>query len=188
MLRKSLLIVIVACCFPAMLHATEAAAAAKATPAAGAAAATQAAATTKAAPPCDDGSTELGPPSPDAKDMPGALGTCELKPSDWQQGVTTYWKDSDGVAPGMAGCHLGTNASGQRNNRQFGEACRHGNAELIESNPKINELHAHQNDLGHPDVFSCAAWCRGTGHSGGSCVTTNGPPPCQQSAWCQCTG
>lgn len=187
MLRKSFPILILLSCFSVALHA-QATAATEAAPPAQATSATQAAAAAKAAPPCEDVSAPLGPPSPDAAGMPGALGTCELKPADWQQGVRTFWKDSDGVAPGREGCHLGTNDKGVPNNRKFGEACR-SDGTLIESNPKANELHPHANDLGHPDVFDCALWCRGTGRgANGSCQRVSpGPSPCAESARCSCT-
>lgn len=53
-----------------------------------------------------------GQPSPGAQGMPGAKGTFEFKPDDWTQGATTWWKDTDGVDPGMAGCHIGTDSKG----------------------------------------------------------------------------
>jgi hypothetical protein len=183
-LRTILLIVM--SCFPAVLQATEATTAAKATPATQATSTAKAAPATAAAPPCEDLTAPLGPPSPDAAGKPGALGTCELKPADWLPGQTTFWKDSDGVAPGTAGCHVGTNGRGRRNGRKFGEGCR-ANGTLIESNPAAGKLHEHKNDLGHPDVFDCALWCRGTGHpNGGSCVAATGPAPCEASAVCRC--
>ena len=51
-----------------------------------------------------------GDPSSGAKGMPGAEGTFNFKPADWIEGKTTWWEDSDGVAPGVAGCHIGTDA------------------------------------------------------------------------------
>src|SRR6266516_318743 len=73
-------------------------------------------------------------PSTGAKGMPGAQGTIEFKPTDWKGNVTTYWKDSDGVKPGVAGCHIGVAQNGRRNGRFFGEACESSQI-LIESNP-----------------------------------------------------
>ena len=61
-----------------------------------------------------------GEPSADAKGMPGALGTFEFKPADWQEGQTTWWEDSDGVMPGVPGCHIGTDNNGVPNGRMFG--------------------------------------------------------------------
>ncbi len=71
------------------------------------------------------------PPSAGAKGMEGAMGTIEFKPKDWKGNVTTYWVDTDGVDPGVAGCHRaynrGTYGPNGRdwsyNGRTFGEAC-----------------------------------------------------------------
>ena len=52
------------------------------------------------------------PPSAGAKGMAGAEGTFEFKPDDWLDGAKTWWKDTDGIAPGVAGCHIGVNADG----------------------------------------------------------------------------
>lgn len=124
------------------------------------------------------------PPSVGAKGQPGALGTFEFKPKDWKSGVLTYWKDTDGVDPGKAGCHIGTDKNGQPNGRMFGEACL-ADGSLVESNPGAGELHSHKDDIGHPDKFDCNAWCSGKGSSGGSCVSASSPP-CQSSAICSC--
>ena len=125
-----------------------------------------------------------GEPSDDAKGMPGALGTFEFKPYDWQEGQTTWWKDSDGVDPGTAGCHIGTDAEGEPYGRFFGEACLTG-GRLVESNPGAGVLHSHKNDVGHPDQFDCEAWCVGQGAPGGVCVMVESEP-CGQSAMCSC--
>jgi hypothetical protein len=125
-------------------------------------------------------------PSTGAKGMPGALGTMEYKPTDWKGNVTTYWKDTDGVDPGVAGCHIGVTESGQPNGRFFGEACESGTI-LIESNPGIDAVHAHANDLGHPDRFDCNAWCIGAKRArAGVCRAVTGPAPCTASARCEC--
>jgi hypothetical protein len=125
-------------------------------------------------------------PSQGAKGMPGALGTMEFKPSDWKGNITTYWTDTDGVKPGVAGCHIGVSHKGQRNGRFFGEACESERI-LIESNPGAGVIHAHTNDLGHPDRFDCNAWCVGAKKaSGGACRAFSGPPPCTASARCEC--
>jgi hypothetical protein len=116
--------------------------------------------------------------------MPGAAGTFEFRPGDWLEGQTTWWIDSDGVAPGVAGCHIGADAHGAPNGRMFGEACL-ANGLLVESNPGADELHSHKNDTGHPDTFDCKAWCVGNGHSGGACAVASAPP-CEQSAVCAC--
>jgi len=125
-----------------------------------------------------------GQPSAGAQGMAGAEGTFEFKPDDWIEGATTWWKDSDGVDPGTPGCHIGTDSDGAPNGRMFGEACLP-NGLLVESNPGANELHKHSNDIGHPDMFDCNAWCIGKGASKGAC-TVAAAPPCAQSAMCAC--
>ena len=64
-----------------------------------------------------------GKPSAGAEGMAGAMGTFDFKPQDWMEGTTSWWKDSDGISPGVAGCHIGTDAEGKPNGRMFGEAC-----------------------------------------------------------------
>lgn len=123
-------------------------------------------------------------PSAAAASMPGATGTFEFQPSDWQEGQTTYWSDTDGIAPGVAGCHLGTDADGEPNGRMFGEACLE-DGRLVESNPGKGVVHKHTNDTGNPDTFDCNAWCVGQGKSSGSCVAAPAPP-CEASAKCVC--
>ena len=123
-------------------------------------------------------------PSPAAAEMPGAKGTFEFKPADWMEGQETFWVDSDGVDPGVAGCHIGTDSEGDPNGRMFGEACLPDGL-LVESNPGVGELHSHKNDIGHPDKFDCQAWCEGTGSTGGRCEAAPAPP-CEQSARCVC--
>jgi hypothetical protein len=125
-------------------------------------------------------------PSGGAEGMPGAKGTIEFKPQDWQSGSTTWWKDSDGIDPGVAGCHIGTDSEGKPNGRMFGEACLD-DTRLVESNPGTDELHSHSNDLGHPDTFDCNAWCVGKGAPAGSCEAAPAPP-CEKSARCVCSG
>ena len=125
-----------------------------------------------------------GEPSVGAKGIPGAMGTIEFKPNDWIEGETSWWIDSDGVAPGVAGCHIGTDESGAPNGRMFGEACLP-NGRLVESNPGADELHSHADDTGHPDTFDCAEWCVGQGGSSGACFPAPAPP-CARSAICSC--
>lgn len=122
-------------------------------------------------------------PSEGAKGMAGAKGTFAFKPNDWQQGKT-WWKDSDGVAPGVAGCHVGTDEQGVPNGRMFGEACLPSGL-LVESNPGAEVVHGHADDTGHPDTFDCNAWCVGEGQKSGMC-TIAAAPPCEQSAMCVC--
>lgn len=123
-------------------------------------------------------------PSPGAQDMVGAKGTFEFKPEDWTPGVATWWKDTDGVDPGTAGCHIGTDSDGSPNGRMFGEACL-ADGLLVESNPGADELHGHKDDIGHPDKFDCNAWCIGNGSAEGRCEVA-AAPPCAQSARCAC--
>lgn len=123
-------------------------------------------------------------PSAGAENMAGAKGTFEFKPDDWAAKEITWWKDSDGVAPGVAGCHIGTDAKGMPNGRKFGEACLV-NGLLVESNPGKGKLHSHTNDIGHPDTFDCNVWCVGNDSKGGSCKVA-AAPPCASSARCAC--
>ena len=125
-----------------------------------------------------------GVPSSGAEGMPGAMGTFEYKPNDWIKGQTTWWKDSDGVKPDVAGCHIGTDEKGVPNGRMFGEACLPDGL-LVESNPDTDVLHSHKNDIGHPDTFDCNSWCAETGFTKGDCVVA-AAPPCEQSAMCKC--
>lgn len=66
-------------------------------------------------------------PSKGAVEMKGAKGTFSYFPPDHKgfQGKITWWKDTDGVSPSAAGCHIGykDNKGGRRNGRVFGEAC-----------------------------------------------------------------
>lgn len=129
---------------------------------------------------------EHSDPSAAAKSMPGALGTIEYKPGDWIPNATSWWKDSDGVDPATAGCHIGVTKEGVPNGRSFGEACLSDQV-LVESNPAISEIHKHDNDLGHPDTFDCKAWCVGAVHAtSGVCKVVTGPAPCAASAVCAC--
>jgi len=123
-------------------------------------------------------------PSSGAQDMAGAKGTFEFKPNDWISGETSWWKDTDGVDPGVAGCHIGTDKEGKPNGRTFGEACLP-NGLLVESNPGKDELHSHNDDTGHPDLFNCNSWCIGKGKESGVCEVA-AAPPCEQSAACVC--
>ncbi len=130
------------------------------------------------------GSEDHHAPSKGAKDKPGALGTFEFKPKDWKKGETTWWKDTDGVDPGVAGCHVGTDKDGKANGRMFGEACL-SETELVESNPGAEVIHKHSDDTGHPDKFDCNAWCTGKGSAKGTCQAAPAPP-CESSAKCVC--
>jgi len=75
-----------------------------------------------------------------------------------------YWKDSDGVNPEKAGCHKqfvqqGMGCGAAIENR-IGESCKPGHI-LLETNPGVLQCHAHANDKGHPDLYSCDAFCKG---------------------------
>jgi hypothetical protein len=124
------------------------------------------------------------PPSVGAKGMAGAKGTFEFKPDDWANGKTTWWKDDTGIAPGIAGCHIGVDAKGNPNGRMFGEACLP-NGLLVETNPGAGVLHSHKGGIGHPDTFDCNVWCKDQGASKGSCSVMPAPP-CEKSAMCAC--
>jgi hypothetical protein len=123
-------------------------------------------------------------PSSLAKDMPSAEGTFDFKPKDWAPGEVTWWEDSDGVDPGTAGCHIGTDSEGNPNGRTFGEACLD-DVLLAETNPGEDKLHSHDNDIGHPDEIDCNEWCVGNGAAKGMCVVA-AAPPCAESAMCVC--
>lgn len=115
--------------------------------------------------------------------------TIPLKPRDFVSAAKeTYWYDTDGVSPGVAGCHIGVKALDDRthNDRSFGEACQ-SDVVLIESNPEKDKIHSHKGDIGAPYLVNCRDWCRGTGKpKGGSCRSVKGPAPCATSARCEC--
>lgn len=130
------------------------------------------------------GDSDTAHASDGAQGMPGAQGVFDFKPNDWIAKEKSWWKDTDGVNPGVAGCHIGTDAQGKPNGRMFGEACLPGGI-LVESNPGKDELHSHENDTGHPDTFDCNDWCVGNGEKSGMCKSAIAPP-CEQSALCVC--
>lgn len=81
---------------------------------------------------------------------------------DGGTGETTAWKDTDGIVPELAGCHVEYRASDCNTGttgRKFGETCSTGN-DLIETNPGADRCHDHEGDIGHPYVVDCDAWCR----------------------------
>lgn len=87
-----------------------------------------------------------------------------------------YWKDTDGVEPAIAGCHTlhGDDATcGAAPTNRIGEFCYDfertlpdGTTQnvnwLVETNPDPKKCHPHQGGVGHPDVFDCLAFCKGT--------------------------
>lgn len=83
-------------------------------------------------------------------------------PYDGGTGRDSWWEDTDGVDPELAGCHIehdrDTCGSEANPGRHFGELCQ-GNF-LIETNPRENECHKHGGDMGHPYRVNCDDWCR----------------------------
>jgi hypothetical protein len=56
-----------------------------------------------------------GEPSAGVRGMSGAVGTFEFQSNDWMEGVTSWWKDSDGVDLGGTGSHIGAGEKSQPN-------------------------------------------------------------------------
>lgn len=110
---------------------------------------------------------------------------------DLGTGEDTYWADTDGVDPGVAGCHdeYATDACAEVvGDRAFGEFCLDDDR-LVESNPGKDECHAHGDDMGKPDVVSCSAWCESESGSAGRCeggVMAQGAAGTCESARCVC--
>ena len=124
-------------------------------------------------------------PTTPRRDLPaGAMGQIDSVPQDWIEGETTWWIDSDGVEPGIAGCHIGTDSGGSSNGRMFGEFCVSQRI-LAETVPGAGVLHRHENDISRPGQIDCAMWCAGNGSAGGKCEVAEAPP-CTQSARCVC--
>jgi hypothetical protein len=139
-----------------------------------------------------------GPPYPpatleseDMKGVRGSMGRMVFTPEDWTD-ADTYWVDSDGVAPDVAGCHISTDANKKPTGRIFSEACLSDRV-LVESNPGADVLHKHKNDVGKPDIVHCNAWCQGQEHDRGFCrakpAVSTATVDCQQiqSAACECS-
>jgi hypothetical protein len=97
-------------------------------------------------------------PEPPLGYPPGWLDKIEVETPAGGQ----YWLDSDGVDPATPGCHtayaLATCES--QVDGTFGEWCEDEDT-LVETNPGANACHAHTDGIGHPDRFSCEAYCRG---------------------------
>lgn len=87
-----------------------------------------------------------------------------------------WWIDSDGVAPETPGCHQEYESEcSTPTNDKFGEACEDGDI-LLETNPGAGVCHQHAVGnsgvgVGHPDRFSCSAYCEGMYGMWGRCVT-----------------
>lgn len=158
-------------------------------------------------PPADTSTTAAEPAV--VESLPGFLGQTEIEtPIPGYEGEQ-YWTDSDGVDPAVAGCHFpfsGMSDAGECTGSLapagvFGEFCNPPEGDpmhqpgfpvgaLIESNPAAGVCHPHKDGLGHPDVYDCDAFCKGTEserHTG-TCVadvcTADAAIP---SARCECT-
>lgn len=86
-------------------------------------------------------------------------------PLDLGTGEDSFWIDTDGVDPEVAGCHIEFRDSGCTTvaafARNFGEFCQE-DGTLVESNPGADVCHEHEDDIGHPYVVDCGGWCRDT--------------------------
>ena len=84
-------------------------------------------------------------------------------PLDLGTGRDSFWIDTDGVEPEIAGCHIEFSSDScttlAASARNFGEFCQE-DGTLVESTPDADECHTHDNDIGHPYVVDCVAWCR----------------------------
>jgi hypothetical protein len=104
------------------------------------------------------------------------------------KGRTSYWSGTGWNNPGVAGCHWEVPKNKNAPRRVFGESCQN-NVMLIEHTPGEvgGQPHPHENDVGKPILVNCTNWCRQTKKGNqGVCRTVNGPPPCNQSARCEC--
>jgi len=152
--------------------------------------------------------------TPAVKVQAGWLGRTEIEPAvldglGFPYLGDQYWTDTDGVAPATPGCHYpfehrsiaGVCSDPLNAASKIGEACNPGVGQpnhatgfpvgaLIETNPGPGVCHPHKDGLGHPDVYDCDAYCKGTQsplHTG-ACVAA----PCADdnaiaSAKCECT-
>lgn len=145
--------------------------------------------------------------------FPGFLGRVEVPTPVPGHDGDQYWTDTDGVAPEVPGCHIayaGQRVSGMCSDSLepagvFGELCippgglgGFPEGALIESNPGKDVCHAHRDNFGHPDVYDCGEYCKGTypDRPIGKCVTVadqcegldgDGKPALLSSAKCECT-
>lgn len=132
-----------------------------------------------------------GPMMPPANYPPGWIDRIELETST--QCNFQNWKDSDGVDPETPGCHQAyeDKECGIPTNDKFGEECQDWDT-LVETNPEQDRCHAHAIGnggigVGHPDRFSCSAYCWGMYGLLGWCVPADGA--CGDgvdSAYCEC--
>lgn len=122
---------------------------------------------------------------------PGWIDRIELSTST--QCNFQNWKDSDGVDPETPGCHQAyeSETCGTPTNDVFGEQCQDGDI-LVETNPGKDVCHSHAIGpggvgVGHPDRFSCDAYCMATYGLPGVCQVAHGA--CDNgvdSAYCMC--
>ncbi len=146
---------------------------------------------------------------PMQEDLPGLLGTTEIVTAIPGHDGDQYWTDSDGVLPELAGCHFpfsGMDADGDCTGPLapagvFGEFCNPAEGEpmhqagfpvgaLIESNPEADACHPHKDGLGHPYVYDCDAYCKGTyteSHTGTCVADVCNSDGEIASARCECT-
>ena len=148
--------------------------------------------------PSDEGVDPCDP----VRDMPGWQGRTMIKTPPG------CWKDSDGIAPGVAGLHLHCESSeegnctksscGNTTGAVIGEVCFKFTSStgeesplwLVETNPGIDVCHEHKGGEGHPDVFDCDAFCNGsksttpTKTTSGKCVSKTVDD--RLSAFCEC--
>lgn len=143
------------------------------------------------------------------ENLPGFLGQTEIEtPIPGYEG-DQYWSDTDGVQPDVAGCHFpfsGMSEDGVCTEPLapagvFGEFCNPAEGDpmhqasfpvgaLIESNPEADACHPHAGGLGHPDVYDCDAFCKGThseSHTGTCVADVCGADAEIPSARCECT-
>jgi hypothetical protein len=134
--------------------------------------------------------------------LPGWRGRIEFETPTPGFNGTQYWGDTDGVNPANPGCHYAftdatcTTPIPPPPGPRFGEKCDAHTGYLIETNPDANVCHPHKKDvldrpMGHPDVFDCDAYCKGTvaANAVGVCVVVANH--CNfgvDSAYCSCNG
>jgi hypothetical protein len=108
-----------------------------------------------------------------------------------------FWDETDGVSPGVDGWHDGFLNSKCKHaispQHEIGEACLQGDGgdEILETNPgPVCHMHRPEYGVptGHPDVFSCKAFCTGIGFEGGACHTRPAGDGHVASAHCTCEG
>jgi len=117
--------------------------------------------------------SDAGVPDNDpVRAMPGWMGRTLIE-------APGCWSDTDGVTPEVPGYHIqckskdGCQTCGKPTGLVVPEGCHafertvDGHTEvsprwLIETNPDAEVCHPHTGGEGHPDVFDCEAYCKGT--------------------------